>query len=121
MVEETSSGFAAVLIALTMTVAPAVPSRFSAVPTSVWSARKLMLATPSSAEYATPNTIALSSTTSTSSAPDITPVSARIASAPPSAPMTMMPSSPRLMTPECSEKQPPSATRMRTEAKISVY
>ena len=48
--EETSSGFAAVLMALTMTVAPAVPSRFSAVPTSVWSALKLMQATASSAE-----------------------------------------------------------------------
>ena len=33
MVEETSSGLAAVLIALTMTVAAATPSMFSAVPT----------------------------------------------------------------------------------------
>ena len=41
--------------------------------------------------------------------------------APPRAPMTMMPSRPMLMTPECSEKQPPKATRMRTEAKIMVY
>ncbi|SCI63905.1 Uncharacterised protein [uncultured Blautia sp.] len=44
-----------------------------------------------------------------------------IISAPPRAPMTMMPSRPMLMTPECSEKQPPSATSSRTEAKISVY
>ena len=50
MAEETSSGLAAVLMALTMTVAPAVPSRFSAVPTSVWSALKLMQATASRLE-----------------------------------------------------------------------
>ena len=43
-------------------VAAATPSRFSAVPTMVWSALKLMQATPSSAAYATPNTIAPSST-----------------------------------------------------------
>ena len=36
--ELTSSGFAAVLIALTITVAAAVPSMFRAVPTIVWSA-----------------------------------------------------------------------------------
>ena len=33
----------------------------------------------------------------------------------------MMPSRPMLMTPECSEKQPPRATSIRTEAKIRVY
>ena len=44
-----------------------------------------------------------------------------IISAPPSAPMTMMPSRPMLITPECSEKQPPKATRISTEAKSSVY
>ena len=48
--DETSSGLAAVLMALTMTVAAAVPSRFIAVPTSVWSALKLMLATASRQE-----------------------------------------------------------------------
>ena len=42
-------------------------------------------------------------------------------SAPPSAPMTIIPSRPRLMTPECSEMQPPRATRMRTDANIKVY
>ena len=41
--------------------------------------------------------------------------------APPRAPMTMMPSRPRLITPECSEKQPPSATSIRTDANSSVY
>ena len=52
--DETSSGLAAVLMALTITVAPAVPSRFSAVPTRVWSALKLMLATASRQEYTMP-------------------------------------------------------------------
>ena len=50
MVEDTSSGLAAVLMALTMTVAPAVPSMFRAVPTMVWSALKLMQATASRLE-----------------------------------------------------------------------
>ena len=44
-----------------------------------------------------------------------------IASAPPRAPMTIMPSRPMLMMPERSAKQPPRATSIRTEAKISVY
>ena len=35
--------------------------------------------------------------------------------------ISMMPSRPRLITPECSEKQPPRATRISTEAKIRVY
>ena len=42
-------------------------------------------------------------------------------SAPPSAPKTMMPSRPMLMTPECSEKQPPRATSISTEVKTRVY
>ena len=50
MVEDTSSGLAAVLMALTMTVAAAVPSMFRAVPTMVWSALKLMAATASREE-----------------------------------------------------------------------
>ena len=50
-------------MALTMTVAPAVPSRFSAVPTSVWSALKLMQATASRLEYTVPASAAASSTT----------------------------------------------------------
>ena len=52
--EDTSSGLLAVLMALTMTVAPAVPSRFRAVPTRVWSALKLMQATASRQEYSIP-------------------------------------------------------------------
>ena len=40
----------AVFMAFTKTVAPAVPSRFMAVPTRVWSALKLMQATPSKQE-----------------------------------------------------------------------
>ena len=50
MVEDTLSTLSAVFMALTNTVAAAVPSRFMAVPTSVWSALKLMAATPSSRE-----------------------------------------------------------------------
>ena len=41
---------AAVLMAFTITVAPAMPSIFSAVPTMVWSALKLMQATASKLE-----------------------------------------------------------------------
>ena len=44
-----------------------------------------------------------------------------IVSAPPKAPTTIIPSKPILMTPLCSEKQPPSATSVKTEAKINVY
>ena len=44
-----------------------------------------------------------------------------MARAPPSAPITIMPSSPMLIIPECSLKQPPSATSRRTAAKIKVY
>ena len=47
---ETLSGLIDVFIALTNTVAAAVASRFIAVPTSVWSALKLMQATPSRQE-----------------------------------------------------------------------
>ena len=50
MMEDTSSGLEAVLMALTITVAPAVPSMFRAVPTMVWSALKLMQATASRLE-----------------------------------------------------------------------
>ena len=48
--EEGFAESAAVLMAFTMTVAAAVPSRFMAVPTRVWSALKLMAATASSSE-----------------------------------------------------------------------
>ena len=48
--EEVLEESAAVLMAFTMTVAAAVPSRFMAVPTRVWSALKLMAATASSRE-----------------------------------------------------------------------
>ena len=121
MMEETSSGLEAVLIALTITVAAAVPSIFSAVPTMVWSALKLMQATASSAEYSIPITTAARITTRIIRNAGESAGIYRMASAPPSAPMIMMPSRPRLITPECSEMQPPSATRIRTEAKISVY
>ena len=50
MMEDTLSESAAVFMALTNTVAAAVPSRFMAVPTRVWSALKLMAATASSRE-----------------------------------------------------------------------
>ena len=48
--EDTLEESAAVLMALTMTVAAAVPSMFRAVPTMVWSALKLMAATASREE-----------------------------------------------------------------------
>ena len=48
--EEVLEAFSAVLMALTITVDAAVPSRFMAVPTRVWSALKLMAATASSSE-----------------------------------------------------------------------
>ena len=50
MVEDTLSGSAAVFMAFTNTVAAAVPSRFMAVPTRVWSALKFTAATASSRE-----------------------------------------------------------------------
>ena len=62
MIELTSLGFLAVLIALTITVAAAVPSMFRAVPTIVWSALKLMAASARSDEYRTPTPIANSNT-----------------------------------------------------------
>ena len=45
-VEETLSGFSAMLMDFTMTVARAAASMFIAVPTRVWSALKLMPAMP---------------------------------------------------------------------------
>ena len=48
--EDTFEASAAELIALTITVAPAVASMFIAVPTSVWSALKLIAATAKSNE-----------------------------------------------------------------------
>ena len=45
-VEETLSGFSAMLMDLTITVASAAASMFIAVPTSVWSALKLIPAMP---------------------------------------------------------------------------
>ena len=121
MVEDTLSGLSAVLMALTMTVAAAVPSMFMAVPTMVWSALKLIAATARSRENAVPAST-LASTTSTIMRNEL--VSALryfIISAPPRAPMTMMPSRPMLITPLCSAKQPPKATRISTDAKIRVY
>ena len=80
-----------------------------------------MQARPSSVEYIMPKTIAMTTVTIIITTEGTVSGRNFIASAPPSAPMTMMPSRPMLITPECSEKQPPSATRTRTEAKISVY
>ena len=118
--EEWLSGFAAVFMAFTSTVAPAVASRFMAVPTSVWSALKWIAATPSRHEYSIPARAAASMARITISAGDVIPAEL-ITSAPPSAPMTIIPSRPRLITPECSEIHPPRATSISTEAKISVY
>ena len=121
MIEETSSGLAAVFIALTMTVEAAMPSMLSAVPTIVWSALKLTHATARRLEYTRPNAAAASRISRIRPNAGVEAGRNRMTSAPPSAPMIMMPSRPRLITPECSEKHPPSATRIRTEAKIRVY
>ena len=115
------SGFSAVFIALTITVAAATPSILSAVPTMVWSALKFMQATASSVEYSTPAMTAIATVQTIVENAEASAGRYFIISAPPSAPMTIMPSRPRLMTPECSEIQPPSATRMRTDANIKVY
>ena len=50
MAEETFDTSSAMLMALTMTVAAAVPRMFMAVPTMVWSALQLMAETASSTE-----------------------------------------------------------------------
>ena len=108
-------GFSAMLMAFTNTVAAAVASMFIAVPTSVWSALKLMAATARRSENTIPNT----------TLPMTTPITIAagerfgmyfITSAPPSAPATMIPSRPRLMIPLRSEKHPPSATSNKTDA-----
>ena len=121
MAEETFDTSSAMLMALTMTVAAAVPSRFIAVPTSVWSALKLIAATASRSEYSIPKIIAISVVRRMTTTTAVPSGMYFIISAPPSAPKTMMPSSPMLITPECSEKHPPSATSSRTDANISIY
>ena len=74
-----------------------------------------MHATASSAENTRPVTAAARMVRMTMTTGGY-PIRYFIVSAPPRAPMTMIPSRPRLITPECSEKQPPRATRIRTEA-----
>ena len=115
MVDATLFGFSAILMAFTNTVAAAVASMFMAVPTRVWSALKLMAATARRSENTIPNT----------TLPITTPITMAagerfgmyfMTSAPPRAPATMIPSSPRLMIPLRSEKQPPSATSSNTDA-----
>ena len=68
-----------------------------------------------------PKRMAARIATMTSSAEGSTVTRLLMTRAPPRAPMTMMPSRPRLMTPECSEIQPPRATSVSTEEKIRVY
>ena len=68
-----------------------------------------------------PKTMAARMATMTSSAGGRAVTRLLMTRAPPRAPMTMMPSRPRLMTPECSEMQPPRATNVRTEEKMRVY
>ena len=69
----------------------------------VWSALRLMAENASRQEYKTPDAAAITMEMSTLSPADM--VSGRMFSimAPMRPPMTMMPSSARLMTPECSE------------------
>ena len=108
-------------MALTTTTAAAVPSRFSAVPTSVWSALKLIAATARSREYIIPHAILASITSKIIRIAGVSGERNLSIRAPPRAPITMIPSSPMLMTPLCSEKHPPRATRIKTEANINVY
>ena len=89
---------------------------FIAVPTSVWSARKFIAATARRSENAIPAS-ALASSVSIITARAGEPAGSKCrTNAPPRAPATMTPSSPRFMTPECSENMPPRATRIKTEA-----
>ena len=115
------STLSAVLMAFTITVAAAVPSRFMAVPTRVWSALKLIAATASSSEYTMPNKSAIRMVSRIIRNAEVSGGRYFIVSAPPRAPKTMMPSRPMLITPECSEKQPPRATNSSTDAKMSMY
>ena len=80
-----------------------------------------MAATASSRENKIPKSMAISVEDSTTTTAAVPAGRYFIISAPPSAPNTMMPSRPILITPECSEKQPPSATSSSTEANISMY
>ena len=112
---------AAVFIALTATVAPAVASIFMAVPVMVWSALKLIAATAKVREKTRPNKAAARMVQITiTGAPMVTGINF-MTSAPPRAPIHIMPSRPMLITPDRSAKQPPSATSSRTDAKIRVY
>ena len=120
-VEDTLSVLSAMLMARTRTTAAAGPSRFRAVPTRVWSALNRMAATPSSRENSIPMATAARMTSRIMTRAGVPAGRNFIISAPPRAPMTMMPSRPMLMTPLCSEKHPPSATSTRTDAKIRVY
>ena len=120
-VEDTLSTLSAVLIALTNTTAAAGPNKFNAVPTSVWSALNLIAATPSNIEKIIPIRTLASTTSKITSGAAIPAGIYFIISAPPKAPITIIPSNPILITPLCSEKHPPSATSTRTEANINVY
>jgi len=120
-VEDTLSTLSAVLIALTRTTAAAGPRRLSAVPTSVWSALNRIAATARRREKIIPEITLARITSIITRGAAIPAATYFIIRAPPSAPITMMPSRPILMTPLCSEKHPPSATSTRTDANISVY
>ena len=121
MVEETLSALSDMLMARTRTTATAGASRFIAVPIRVWSALNLMAATPKSRENSIPKTTLAKMTRTIITTAGEDAGRYFIINAPPSAPITMMPSKPMLITPLCSEKQPPSATKIKTEAKIKVY
>ena len=77
-------------------------SRFSAVPETIWSARSVTANSACSAAKTAPATIAI--TIPRSHEPVLS-----APSAPKNAPISIMPSSAMLMTPERSEKSPPSA------------
>ena len=80
-------------------------SRFSAVPETIWSARNVIANSACSAAKIAPEATAMTTPRNhepVTSAPQ----------APKNAPISIMPSSAMLMTPERSENRPPSAPRV---------
>jgi hypothetical protein len=82
---------------------------------------KWIAATPRNSENTIPTRTLVSTIRMNKTIPGVDAGINFIARAPPSAPITIIPSRPILITPLCSEKQPPRATRARTDAKINVY
>lgn len=100
--------------------------RFNAVPPMVWSAFRLMAAKASNREKSIPATPAMSAASATPSwevntlSPQPAASNARRKRVEAKAPMIMMPSSARLITPDRSEYMPPRATSIKGIAKQMV-